>query len=325
MIARSILYNDVYVNCNSTDLRRLLNDLRGFRKLGPTISQLSLHGSKNIYTEAIWLEPIISHCPNLTVIQFEKDNATACLPFMSQAISQLGQLHQIQVTHLDQCSPITQCLYIELNYRFRHTLTQLELANIDTHDSLFSFERLIHFIKDFPCLKGFKASTSTKATLPTLSIDLPSLLLQCSLLESLSLSGAGMILKTHNAPLLIDTCFPLVSLELKQMHIGMDGLRWITHQLRKLETLSINDSMIMSSPWIDKQDEEEVMQQFLTYLIKTKHDYDLIHFRDWTYWIGVENKQLMSPVYKGHFIPSLLYENMDPEDPVFLTDRIRVL
>ncbi|KAI8373321.1 hypothetical protein BD560DRAFT_394622 [Blakeslea trispora] len=315
---RIILNNHLHVHCNSSDLRSLLNDLKQFPTLGPAISHLSLHGSKDLLTEAAWLEPVLGYCSNISLIQLENNNASAYLPFMTQ----LDHIQQIQVVNLDRCSPITQCLYLELNYRFRERLTHLELANLDLHDALFHFPRLLSFLTDFPALKVFKASTSAKTNLPILPIHLADLLIQNPCLTSLSLSGPGLVLKTD---LTLSSSVCLTELELKQMHIGTDGLKWITHQLKNLKTLSIHRSMILSSPWIGQHEEEDVLQQFLTYLISTRHHYDLIHFRDWTYWIGIEDKQFVSPVYKGRFVPSLLYENMDPEDPIFLADRIRIL
>ncbi|KAI8331999.1 hypothetical protein BD560DRAFT_415463 [Blakeslea trispora] len=290
VIASSFFTEGIRVSLNDARIDLLLHDLIKYESFGPKITKLTLSNQSTGQTEPTLFRSTISFCPNLTEIEFDTNEIYYYLRALNSREALLPSIQEIKVTNLELCSPAIRRFHVWICYRFRLTITKLEITDADTNDALNTYGGLIDFIKLFPNLRHLKAESNTMLRDSSSSIDLHALLSNAVNLESLGLLFFNRITikkLNENNDMAYDT---LKSLKLDGSRAEFDTLDYIMTRFKHLDYLSLVTSCLLPSHGLTESQELATIDRFLDYCSKVEQTKVWFIFKQRQYFRDNTNK-----------------------------------
>lgn len=172
---------------------RLYNDLHNFPILASKISHLKLNKSTTGKEKPETFRSIINLCTNLVELKFANYNDIYhYLRVLNCPETEMLTIQKIQISTMDAASPAVRRFHVWVNYRFRSTITHLELADVDVNGALKNYGGLIKMLEGFPNLTHLKARSVYDGP-TTNEFNVSTLLKTCPLLQQIKLYYIGNI------------------------------------------------------------------------------------------------------------------------------------
>lgn len=172
---------------------RLYNDLHNFPILASKISHLKLNKSSTGKEKPETLRSIINLCTNLVELKFANYNDIYhYLKVLNCPETEMLKVQKIQISTMDAASPAVRRFHVWVNYRFRSTITHLELSDVDVNGALKNYGGLIKMLEGFSSLTHLKARSVYDGP-TTNEFNVSTLLKTCPLLQQVKLYYIGNI------------------------------------------------------------------------------------------------------------------------------------
>lgn len=271
-VARSFFSQDIQVNLNDSRLHRLNKDIKEHANFGSKISRITInHLSTGMATPETF-RSVINHCPNLLELEFEITDVYHYLKSLNCKEALLPNIQKIHVRSLLECSPAVRRFHLWVNYRFRATITSIEIMDMKDNAALKDYGGLVTFASCFPQLLSLKAQCNTLIE-KELNINLTELLKNNGRLQELKLYGIGKITNTLNemGSEATQIEFPsLTKFKLEVSEISIQSLEYMTKRFTQLESLRMLTSTVVSDKSVDETRAKEILTEFKTFAMKPK-------------------------------------------------------
>ncbi|KAK4510587.1 uncharacterized protein ATC70_005018 [Mucor velutinosus] len=271
-VARSFFSEDIQVNLNDSHLRRLEKDIKAHAHLGSKISRITInHLSTGMATPETF-RSVINHCPNLLELEFEIADVYHYLKSLNCKEASMPNIQKIQVRSLLECSPAVRRFHLWVNYRFRSTITSIEIMDMKDNAALKDYGGLVTFASCFPQLTSLKAQCTT-LTEKELNINLTELLKNNDRLQELKLYGIGKITNTLNeiSSEATQMEFPsLTKLKLEVSAINIKSLEYITKRFTQLQSLRLLTSTVVPDNSLNETQAKNILSEFKAFAVKPK-------------------------------------------------------
>ncbi|CAO0794823.1 unnamed protein product [Mucor circinelloides] len=271
-VARSFFSQDIQVSLNDSRLHRLEKDLKDHRTLGSKVSRITInHLSTGMATPETF-RSVINRCPNLLELEFEITDVYHYLKSLNCKEASLPSIQKIQVRSLLECSPAVRRFHLWVNYRFRATITSIEIMDMKENAALKDYGGLVTFASCFPQLTSLKAQCNTLIE-KELSINLTELLKNNGRLQELKLYGIGKITNILNelSSEATQVEFPsLTKLKLEVSDINIKSLEYITKRFTRLESLRLLTSTVVPDKSLNETQANDILANFKAFAMKPK-------------------------------------------------------
>ncbi|KAI8647327.1 hypothetical protein BD408DRAFT_408388 [Parasitella parasitica] len=286
-IARSFFNQDIQINMSDSRLYNLSKDLKEYAVLGPKISRITInHLSTGMASPEVF-RAVISLCSNLLELQFEMTDVFHYLKSLNCKEALLPNIQKIQILHLLECSPAVRRFHLWVNYRFRATITSVEIMDMRDNAALQNYGGLVAFASYFPQLTSLKAQCSSLIE-KIADINLTELLKNNDRLQELELDGIGKITNTLNElpsdPTLVE--YPsLTKFKLGVSSIDIKSLEYISTRFTNLESLLLLASTVVPDKNLKETQATNILIKFKAFATKAKrihvsYQYKNEHFHE---------------------------------------------
>ncbi|OBZ91132.1 hypothetical protein A0J61_00830 [Choanephora cucurbitarum] len=290
MIASSFFTEGIRVHLSDTRIEMLLNDLLKYKSFGPKITKVALSNHSTGQIEPTLFRSTLSLCPNLTEIEFDTNEIYHYLRALNSREALLPSIQEIRITSLELCSPAIRRFHVWLYYRFRMTITTLEITDANTNDALNTYGGLVAFIRLFPNLKHLKAESNTMLRDRSISIDLHALLTNAPQLESLELFFFNMVTSNIRKPQEPTEYSTLKRLKLDVSRAEFNTLDYITTRFKHLHNITFVASRLVPNNALTTSQEQATIDCFLDYCSKIEETKVWFIFRHRQYFKDNTNK-----------------------------------
>ncbi|KAF1803685.1 hypothetical protein V8B55DRAFT_1507614 [Mucor lusitanicus] len=271
-VARSYFSEDIQVNLNDSRLHRLDKDVREHPHLGAKISRITVnHMSTGMATPETF-RSVINQCPNLLELEFEITDVYHYLKSLNCKEALLPSIQKIQVRSLLECSPAVRRFHLWVNYRFRATITSIEIMDMKDNAALKDYGGLVTFASCFPQLTSLKAQCNALIE-KELNINLTELLKNNDKLQELKLYGIGKITNTLNeiSSEATQIEFPsLTKFKLEVSNINIKSLEYITKRFTHLQSLRLLTSSVVPDRSLSESQATSILTDFKAFAMKPK-------------------------------------------------------
>lgn len=230
--------NDIKIMLYHDKIEALLQDIQEFPLLASKIKNITLPFRFSCTEDAIpTFGSLINLCPNLSELLFASAMIFDYLmrDFNSQEISLLN-IQIISIRNIERTSLSIKNLHLGINFRFRDTITHLDIFDLEHTGELQHYDKLMDVVSDFLHLKYLKAKFQTKNTE---TIDLESLMDRNKELQELKLYKINRItlnsLSTITAP---NSTLTKLKLEIAS-EISINVFQYIMDKFENLKNLRL--------------------------------------------------------------------------------------
>ncbi|CEP18676.1 hypothetical protein [Parasitella parasitica] len=270
------------INLNDSSLHRLLKDIKKHAALGSKISRITINRSSTGKAAPETFRATINLCPNLFELQFEITDVFHYLKSLNCKEALLPNVQQIQIRNLLDCSPAVRRFHLWVNYRFRATITSIEIMDMKDNAALQNYGGLVAFASCFPQLTHLKAQCNTLAE-NNLDINLTELLKNNKRLQELKLYGVGKITNTLNElssdPTLAE--YPsLTKFKLGVSNIDLKSLEYIATRFTQLESLRLLASNVVPDKSLKETEATDILTKFKAFAVKHKRIHVSYQYKD---------------------------------------------
>lgn len=271
-VARSFFNQDIQINLNDSRLHRLEKDIREHPNLGCKVSRITINHMSTGTATPETFRSVINQCPNLLELEFEITDVYHYLKSLNCKEALLPNIQKIQVRSLLECSPAVRRFHLWVNYRFRATITSIEIMDMKDNAALKDYGGLVTFASCFPQLTSLKAQCNTLIE-KELNINLTELLKNNYKLQQLKLYGIGKITNTLNELTSQATQIefpPLTKLKLEVSNINIKSLEYITKRFTQLESLRLLASSVVPDTSLNETEAKHILTEFKEFAMKSK-------------------------------------------------------
>lgn len=267
-VAQGFFSDDIRVQINDMSLKRLYNDLPAF---GHKVKCFTLTQLSTGTESPIMLRSALNLCPNLVELQFNFTDVYNYLKALNCHEAILPNIQKIQVLDLKACSPAVRRFHLWVNFRFRATITSLEIDDLEDNGALNNYGGLIKLASTFSNLIYLKAKCHSVVE-REFSVDLTSLLTECPNLQELKLYGIGKITNhVKDIPASEPTEYQnLIKLKLKVAQIDIRSLEYIVTRFKNVENLRLITFNILPDISLTEQESDIMLTDLEAYTTDMK-------------------------------------------------------
>lgn len=281
-IARPFFSEDIHIQMHDGRLQKLLKDINEHQALGHKISRITINHLSTGMTPPDTFRAVVNLCPNLLELLFEITDVFHYLKSLNCKEALLPNIKKIHVRNLLECSPAVRRFHLWVNYRFRATITSLEIMDMKDNAALKDYGGLVTFASCFPNLTSLKAQCNALIE-KELNIDLTELLKNNDHLQELKLYGIGKITNTLNeisseADLIEYTS--LTKFKVEVSNINIKSLEYITKRFTKLQNLRMLTSNIVPDKSLNKTQANDILNNFKTFAAGPKRIHVSYKYKD---------------------------------------------
>lgn len=136
----------------------LLEDFKKYPSFILKIDKLTIQSKVTMHEDTILLRNVLHRCINLLVLEFTQKYIHRFLRMLNSSDTMLPSIQELDIANLTESPPSTRKFYIYINYRFRSTITTLQLTGIESNEALHRYGGLIGYTSRFPSLKNLEIS-----------------------------------------------------------------------------------------------------------------------------------------------------------------------
>ncbi|KAI8075484.1 uncharacterized protein B0P05DRAFT_638675 [Gilbertella persicaria] len=312
LVARSFFPESIYIELNDAHLDLLHRDLERFPGFGQKVTRLTLTHYSSGLSEPSLFRSVVSLCPNLLELLFATNEIYHYLNILNTREALLPNIQKIHVSHLSECSPAIRRFHVWVNYRFRKTITDLEVLDIDANGALDKYTGLVAYARTFPNLKHLKAQSSSFLAINNVSLDLLALLASNRKLESLKLYNIGKITSTLKdlAKNEFGEYPSLKKLKLDAQQIDIGTLKCITSRFTNVNNLRLLTSVILPDDSLTSKEAQDIIDQFQEYSKKVERNNVSYVYENQHYYINnvikksiwITNFTIFDPFIEREFV-----------------------
>lgn len=262
-VTQGFFNQDIKIKINDMSLKRLYKDLPAF---GHKVKRLTLNYLSTGTESAVTLRSVLNMCPNLVELQFDFTEVYEYLKALNCHEAVLPSIQHIRVLDLKSCSPAVRRFHLWVNFRFRATITSLEIDDLEENGALKNYGGLIKLASTFPNLTYLRAKCHSIVE-RDLSVNLTSLLLECPKLQELKLYGIGIITNQTDLP----NRYPnITKLKLKVAQIDIRLLQYITTRFENVDNLRLITFNILPNNTLNEQESDKILRDLEAYTDRMK-------------------------------------------------------
>ncbi|KAG2207879.1 hypothetical protein INT47_010863 [Mucor saturninus] len=259
-VAQGFFSADIRLSIDDMSLKRLLKDLPAF---GYKVKKLTLNYLSSGTESAVTLRSVLKMCPNLLQLQFDFTEVYEYLKALNCHGAVLPSIQHIRVLDLKGCSPAVRRFHLWVNYRFRASITSLEIDDLEDNGALKNYGGLIHLVSMFPNLTYLRAKCHSIVD-RDLCVNLTELLSAGPKLQELKLYGIGEI--SHQKDLVID--YPKITkLKLKVAQMDIQFLQYIVTSFKNVNNLRLITFNILPDNSLTNQASDKVLRDLDSYTV----------------------------------------------------------
>ncbi|CAO3657484.1 unnamed protein product [Mucor hiemalis] len=258
---------------------KLYNDLHNFPILASKVSHLKLDKFTTGKEKPETLRSIINLCSNLLVLGFATNDVYHYLRVLNCPETEMLKVNKIQVSAMDNASPAVRRFHVWVNYRFRSTITHLEIADVDANGALKNYGGLIKMLEDFPNITHLKAKSVRNG--PTINeFNVSTLLKTCPLLEHVKLYFIGHLVFDNDET--ISTKHDVVTkLKLNTDVVDITALKYINSRFPNVNKLRLIASEVTHiGATFNATESTKIVTDFKTYARSMKRSFIQCLYRD---------------------------------------------
>lgn len=191
-VATTLCKSKIRVKLNLIECEKLKEDITNFPRLGTIISQIFIYELSDRLVQdreasVKTFRSITDLCPNLINLEFiSLGELHGYLKSLNCKEAKMGRIQKIQVLKLKDQSPSVRRFHLWVNFRYRATITCLEICDLGKNDALVKFGGLNTFIGNFHNLKYLQLQTEAECY----TIDIAAFIESCTdKLEILAISS----------------------------------------------------------------------------------------------------------------------------------------
>jgi hypothetical protein len=264
--AQGFFSNDIRIRMNDRSLKKLYTDLQAFPAISQKVKYITFHQLSSGAENPATLRSALSLCPNLAALQFDIVDVYDYLKAMNCHEMMLPSIQKIRISDLNSCSPAVRRFHLWVNYRFRATITSLEIADLENNGALKNYGGLIKLVAQFPNLTYLRAKCHSIAE-RQLNVNLTALIQNCPKLQELKLYGIGRITNdVKDIPDSEPTQFPnLTKLKLKVSQINIKSLQYIVTRFKNVKNLRLITFNVVPDTSLTSSQADNILGEFTEY------------------------------------------------------------
>jgi hypothetical protein len=326
-IARSFFSEDIQINLNDSRLLKLLKDMDEHQAIGPKVSRITINQLSTGMASPETFRAVINLCPNLLELQFEITDVFHYLKSINCKEALLPNIQKIHIRGLLECSPAVRRFHLWVNYRFRATITSIEIMDMKDNAALKDYGGLVTFASCFPQLKYLKAQCNTLIE-KQVNINLTELLKNNEQLQELKLYGIGKITNTLNeiSSEITQIAYPsLTKLKLEVANINIKSLEYITKRFSKLQSIRMLASNVVPDKSLSETQANDILDEFKVFAMAAKRIHVSYKYKNDYFhedngkkrqaWIATHNFLFLEGLSRQYFMNEFMDDDeVDEED-----------
>lgn len=257
---------DIRIKMNDRSINKLYKDLQASPGFGQKVKYITFNQLSSGAELPTRLRNALNLCPNLLELQFDITDVYEYLKAMNCHEMVLPSIQKIRIPDLNACSPAVRRFHLWVNYRFRTTITSLEIADLEDNGALKNYGGLIKLVAQFPNLTYLRAKCHSHAE-RQLNVDLTALLQVCPKLQELKLYSIGKIINhIKDIPESEPTEFTnLTKLKLKVSQISIKSLQYITARFKNVNNLRLISYDVTPDNSLTTTEATAILNEFKAY------------------------------------------------------------
>ncbi|KAI9363310.1 hypothetical protein BD770DRAFT_381225 [Pilaira anomala] len=222
----------ISVQLQETEFDIFFADLKRFPTFGPKVRCITVIPFGSVEKDLIQFRKMINLCTQLSELHFKTSESYEYMKGLDSHEAKLPFIEKISVQKLECCSLSFKRFHLWMNFKFRETITHLEVFDLKHIDALSKQDPLVNFVTNFPQIKSLHAYFQNNNTD---RIDLGHLLEKNKKIQELKLNRVSQIIVDNHQN--EDNTFPLVK-ELDIYAISTTNTDLFQFIMKKFENLN---------------------------------------------------------------------------------------
>jgi hypothetical protein len=315
-ISRSFFSDDIRIQLKDIYFGKLYKDLSTYPALAEKVSAITLTDASTGLSDATLFRSLLNLCTNLRELLFDITDIYEYLKILNRREASLPSIQKIHVIRLCECSPAVRRFHLWVNYRFRETITSIEIMDVEDNGALKNYGGLLAFASQFPHLTCLKAQSLTEHNL---EVDLTALLASNKKIETLKLYGVGKLNNTLKDSDLspVDVEYSsLTKLKLAASKININTLKYIVTRFKNVKSIRLTTPLIVPDNTLTEKESTSILDSFKEFTKKSTRINISYRYKGDHY---IENKGELEPTT---WINNLMVlQGFDPIDLLYGDDE----
>jgi hypothetical protein len=315
-ISRSFFSDDIRIQLKDIYFGKLYKDLSTYPALAEKVSAITLTDASTGLSDATLFRSLLNLCTNLRELLFDITDIYEYLKILNRREASLPSIQKIHVIRLCECSPAVRRFHLWVNYRFRETITSIEIMDVEDNGALKNYGGLLAFASQFPHLTCLKAQSLTEHNL---EVDLTALLASNKKIETLKLYGVGKLNNTLKDSDLSpgDVEYSsLTKLKLAASKININTLKYIVTRFKNVKSIRLTTPLIVPDNTLTEKESTSILDSFKEFTKKSTRINISYRYKGDHY---IENKGELEPTT---WINNLMVlQGFDPIDLLYGDDE----
>jgi hypothetical protein len=268
-ISRSFFSDDIRIQLNDIYFDEIYKDLSTYPALAEKVSAITLTNASTGHSDATLFRSLLNLCSNLREVLFDITDIYEYLKILNRREASLPSIQKIHVIMLCECSLAVLGFHLWVNYRFRKTITSIEIMDVEDNSALKNYGGLLAFASQFPHLTYLKAQSLTERNL---EVDLTALLATNKKIETLKLYGVGKLNNTLKDSDLSpgDVEYSsLNKLKLDASKININTLKYIVTRFKNVKSIRLITPLIVPDNTLTEKESTSILDSFKEFTKKS--------------------------------------------------------